>query len=670
MFRKFQLKDVGLASLLACVVLIAYLPSLNGSFIFDDKTYVPPPDNRNWSGLYHIWSKLGTTPQYYPATFTALWFEQRIWGDWLIGYHFTNVAEHTIAAWLIILLLRRLDVPGATLAGFIFALHPICVESVAYIAEEKNTLSLLLSLVAILLYLSFDSTRRLLTYVGATLIYMLALLCKTVVATTPGVLLVIIWWKYGRLGSRKDFLPLFPWLIIGGVAGMFSGWVEKKYCGAEGDDFVIPFVNRVLIAGEDIWFYLGKIVWPAKLTYIYPRWTVNSSEWWEYCFPISLVVIGFCLCFLAKLIRWPLAVFLIFIGSLFPVLGFWNIFYFSYSFVADHFQYFAMPAIIVPISAGIHIVAIKKNIFQKCAIAAYICIPVTLGILTWMQNDIYQDEDTIFQDTIRKNPSCWLAHCDLGLNLVNKGFVSEGLDHLQFAARLNPDSAEIHNNLGLALMLVPGSADAGLSQFEQALRIWPNFGPTQKNLAHALSLFPKRFPEAIEEYKLYLTRSPNDVDAHLALARLLASKPEESENAILECKTALKLKPDCLLAHEELGVLFAQRPDTYPEAIKEWNVILEIKPNSAVAHYNLGVILSQTSGRMSDALKEYKKALAIQPEYPEAHNELANALARTGQLSEAVDHYHEALRLKPDYREARRNLEVVLGWLGQQKRPQ
>ena len=209
----------------------------------------------------------------------------------MLGYHLTNVILHALSACLVVMIVKRLVVPGAWLAGLIFALHPVCVESVAWIAEQKTTLSGAFCLASALTYLHFDRTRQTSWYWLALGLFLLALMSKTVTATLPGALLVILWWQRGRLDWKRDLLPLVPWLAIGAVAGLFTAWVETTLIGAKGADFDMPLADRLLLAGRAIWFYSGKLLWPSNLTFIYPRWKIEANASWQYAFPLGLAAL-------------------------------------------------------------------------------------------------------------------------------------------------------------------------------------------------------------------------------------------------------------------------------------------------------------------------------------------------------------------------------------------
>src|SRR5271165_3022366 len=239
--------DFAILAIIFCSTLAAYLPALHGSPLWDDDGHLTKPDLQSLHGLSRIWFELGATQQYYPLLHSAFWLEHWMWGDAVEGYHLTNIVLHALSACLVVMIMRRLSLPGAWLGGFVFALHPVNVESVAWISEQKSTLSGVFCLAALLTYLHFDQVRRKAVYLLATGLFVLALLSKTVTAVLPAVLLVIFWWRRGRLEWKRDVLPLLPWFALGISAGLFTAWVERTLVGARGADFLLTPVQRVLI---------------------------------------------------------------------------------------------------------------------------------------------------------------------------------------------------------------------------------------------------------------------------------------------------------------------------------------------------------------------------------------------------------------------------------------
>lgn len=567
-----SLSDAALGALLSCSVLLAYWPALKGGPILDDLGHLTSPDLQSFHGLWRIWFDLGVVPQYYPLAHSAFWLEQKLWGGELLGYHLTNVLLHAAAALLVVAVVRRLALPGAWLAGFIFALHPVCVETVAWMSEQKTVLSAVFYLGAALAYLRFDRTRERARYWLALGLFLLALMSKTVAATLPAALLVIFWWQRGRLSWKRDVAPLVPWLAIGITAGLFTAWVERKYIGAEGPDFALTLAQRCLLPGRVLWFYLEKLLWPANLSFIYPRWTVDPAVWWQYLFPAAALALAAGLWLLARRRRGPLAGFLFFGGTLFPVLGFLNVYPFLYSYVADHYQYLASLGIIVPLASGLTLAATSRR--WAPALAALLL--VTLGVLSWSQSGLYQNTLTLYTDTVAHNPDCWMAHNNLGRDLLDlPGRVSEAMSHLHEALRLRPNNSMSHYNLGLA---------------------------NEK--------LPDRLPEAIAEYQAAIRINPDFTEAHDSLGKIYMGSGRLQE-AVAEFRSALRSSPEDPRVHNNLGIALA-RTGQLPEAIASFDTALRLKPDYADAHCNRGIALAQ-SGRLPEAIAEFETAQRIDP---------------------------------------------------------
>ena len=283
----FQNRNLLYGVLLCGAVLFAYHPAWQGAPIWDDDAHLTKPELRSLSGLGKIWTKLGSTQQYYPLVHSVFWVENRLWGREPLGYHLLNIFLHAFSSFLLYGILRRLAIPGAWLGAALFALHPIEVESVVWISELKNCLSGAFFFGAILTYLHFDSRRNWQLYLASFGLFSLGLLSKTAIAPMPAAMLSILWWKRGRIDWKKDLLPLLPFFLAGVSFGLFTAWVERTYIGANGREFTFSGIARVLIAGRAIWFYLGKLILPLNLTFIYRRWMVSQAVWQQYLFPCA-----------------------------------------------------------------------------------------------------------------------------------------------------------------------------------------------------------------------------------------------------------------------------------------------------------------------------------------------------------------------------------------------
>src|SRR5271165_3831549 len=562
--------SIGPGALIVCATILAYLPALSGEFIWNDSDYVTAPALRSLSGLARIWTQPGATQQYYPLLHTAFWVQHRLWGDNPLGYHVATLLLHAGSAVLFALVLRRLfdaagvqpvgrvgtaaaavgdpprpcprgPGPGAAwLAAILFALHPVHVESVAWITEQKNTLSLAFYLAAALAYLRFDGNRRPATYLAALALFVCSMLCKTVTATLPAALLVAFWWKRGRLGWRRDVAPLIPWLAMGAAAGLFSGWVEQAYVGAQGEDFTVPAIARALVAGRAVCFYAGKLAWPFGLNFIYPRWSVDAAVWWQWLFPLGVLAAGGSLFAVRRRARAPLAAFLFFVGSLFPALGFVNLYGARYSWVWDHWQY--LPDLGPLALAG----ACLAPLWRLPAPRLRWLVPalvVALAALTWSHCAMFHDNQTLYLKTLERNPGSWMAHNNLGLAWSKiPGKLDDAVAQYEEALRLKPDIAETHTNLGNAWSETPGRLDDAVAQYEEALRLKPDYADAHFYLANAL-VRKGGIPDAIRHYGEALRVQPDLAEASNNLGMVLCriGRPEEGMSRI---EAAIRMKPD------------------------------------------------------------------------------------------------------------------------------
>ena len=573
-------------------VFVVYLPALNGGMLWDDLSHITFPELRSVGGLWRIWTELGATQQYYPLLHTAFWLEHRLWGDSMLGYHLANAFLHATAAWLVVLVLRHLAVPGALLAGLIFALHPVCVESVAWISEQKNTLSAVFYLASGYVYLRFAATGlkpcsteaaqtgkvtqatepshrdvaqpfKAVHYWLAFALFICALLSKSVTATLPAALLVVVWWQRGRLEWRRDVLPLVPWLAIAAAAGAFTAWFEHQIIGAKGEAFDLTIIERVILAGRVIWFYLGKLLWPARLIFIYPRWTIDATSGWQYLYPAAALALAMALAAIARPIfapasqtasvgrRGPLAGYLFFCGTLVPALGFVNVYPFVFSFVADHFQYLASLGVIVPVASGLVIASERfaKGSVRVHALSA--AVVVVLGVLTWHRSAVYANVETLFGDTIARNPAAWMAYQNLGTALAAEDRLPEAIDAYEGALRARPDYPAARDNLVLAHMRLGDTLAArsdqsqrAIEHYEAVLQLEPGHFRAHYNLGTLLMDVPNRQGEAIAHFEKALAIQPASVEAHVNLGIALADIPSRTREAIAHLDTALTARPD------------------------------------------------------------------------------------------------------------------------------
>jgi tetratricopeptide (TPR) repeat protein len=638
MRRSVILGAVALA--VAAAAAAAYWPALTGGLVWDDDGHITRVALRSLQGLRAIWLEPGATQQYYPVLHSLFWIEHRLWGDAPLGYHLANLLLHLAACVLLYRVLRRLEAPGALLAASLFALHPVCVESVAWISEQKNTLSTVFYMAAALAYLRFDERRRPGWYAIATALFAAALLSKSVAASLPAAILVAFWWK-GRL-SWRSAAPLAPWFCLSAAAAVVTPWVESKFVGAYGPAFDLRWIDRILIAGRAPWFYLGKIVWPADLVFIYPRWRLDAADAWQYVYALAAALALGALWALRGRARGPLAAALLFVGTLFPALGFINVYPFVFSFVADHFQYLAAAMMISALSAGASILSGRWLAGRgKAAGAAALCVGAALACLTWRQCGKYHDIETFYRSILERNPSSWLAHDNLGVVLVQRRHLEEAVGHYQEAIRLNPDYPQAYNNYGNVLAQEGRFAEAA-EEYAGALRARPSFAAAEYNWGNAMN-DAGRYWQAELHLRNALRIQPDYPQAHYALANALANSGRIGA-AVPEYGEALRLEPDYPEAHANLGLALAQQGN-WAEALAQITEAVRLRPGYAEAHAYLGFALAG-SGRYEEALSAYGQALQIGLNNADLHYQMGLALRKLGRADEARAEFAEAKRME------------------------
>jgi tetratricopeptide (TPR) repeat protein len=602
-----------LGLLLVAVILMAYQPVWHAGFIWDDdefltdKPVIKSVDFKSADCLYRVWFTT-SLPDYYPMTASMLWLEWRLWANNPLGYHLANVLLHALSAILLWRVLQRLNLPGALLAASLFALHPVNVESVAWISEGKNTLCMFFYLGTLLFWLKFEDSGRRRWYGLALAGFALALFSKSAVAPWPVVLLGIAWWRRGRL-EWKDVRRAAPFFVMAAAVCWVTVWFH--YHRAIGNEVIRTdgFWSRLAGAGWAVWFYLYKAVLPLNLAFVYPRWQINARNMLSYI-PLVLLAAAFVLCWRWRR-GWGRGLFFglaYFVVMLLPVLGFLNIYFMRYSLVADHWQYFA---IIGPI-------ALAAAIIRRPVVAAALLL--ALGALTWKQCGMYAKVETLWQTTLRLNPNCWMAHGNLGDRFAQLGRIDEAIAQYQQALEMKPDLEEARRNLGVSFSKLG------------------------------------RMDEAISEYKKALEIQPDDVETHVNLGNIYCQLGQMDE-AILHYRKALEIQPDNAEAHVDLGNSFLQL-GRMNEAIPQYQKALEIKPRFAEAENNLGACLYH-QGRMDEAIAHYQKAVGIKPDYANARLNLGKALQKKESFGEAIAQFQKALQLEP----ADPAIQSSLAWL-------
>jgi len=655
----FWRRDWFWALVLIVFVLIAYAQVFRADFIWDDESHLTQnPCVVGPLGLKEIWTT--TQAVYYPLVLTTFWALHKFVGLNPLPYHALNVLLHAVSAILLWRVLRLLQVRGAWLGAALWALHPIMVQSVAWVTELKNTQSCVFYLLSILFFLKWEvqggavsrppsrrtGGRRALVFVLSLFCFILATLSKPSVVMLPFVLALCVWWVRGKIRWR-DTLAFAPFALISAVASAWTIWEQKFHARAVGPDWVQTFPERLIIAGKALWFYLGKLVWPHPLIFIYPRWHVDSSKVVAYLPLMAAIAAMIALWSVrAQLGRALVFAAAYYVISLFPVLGFFSVYFFRYSFVSDHFQYLASMAPLALAGAGIatllgrfcgapdhfasrpetvprlgnSIASPRPRLFISSALCGILLL--LLGFLTWRQTAEYHNLFALYTATLEKNPHCWMAHYNLGIVLSEQGEADQAIDHYREALTLRPDYAEAHYNLG-RLLVGKGQLNDAIAHYERAAAINPDDAAAQNNLG--VTLFGiGRADDAIAHYQKALEIRPQYAEASCNLANLLIAKGDFN-GAIARYTACLAVIPDQEEAQYNLASALLRTGRT-EEAIVEYQKVLRMHPENADTHANLGIAFL-TEGRVRDAIAEYTKALQISPENLAALSNLAWLLA-------------------------------------------
>jgi tetratricopeptide (TPR) repeat protein len=643
------------AGLLMLLVLVAYLPALAAGFIWDDDAYVTKnPMLTDPHGLREIWFTAHTQSQYFPLVYTTFRFEHELWGLNPFGFHLVNVLLHGVNVTLVWWVLRRLLVPGAWLAAAIFALHPVEVETVAWVTELKSIESLLFYLLAVLAWIEFvDSPGppRWRFYALALAAYLPALFAKTTACTLPAALVLVPWLRGQRIGWPRA-VQILPFVLIGIGMGLLTVWWEQ-HLGNYDENFGLAFTipQRMLIAGRALWFYAGKLFWPANLAFSYPHWNINAAD------PVQYIPVLACLATAVALWVWRekigsrvIAGIVFFVAALSPLLGFVREYTFMYTFVADHYQYTASIGLIA-IGAGALCRWLGGTAYFGPVAAALLLI---LGGLTWHQCGAYRNLETIWRDTLSKNPDSWMAHHNLGIELFEHGQIDEALQQYQAAVALYPQGDLEQSDLGAALLEKERYPEA-IEHLEKALTLNPKLQPAENNLALAYSDIGD-YEQAAAHYRKALQIDPNAMGSLMNLGSVL--KQQGNLEGAIECyRQGTEQFPKEVEPWRRLGeaLMAKQEPARAAEA---WQQAVRLAPDNSDLWLDLGnadVMETNYAG----AADSFRNAVKLNPDTAGLHYNLGLVLGLQGNREAEKEELTKALQLKPDYREAMQQLLLL-----------
>jgi protein O-mannosyl-transferase len=623
------------------VTWLAYLPALRGGFIWDDGLLIT--ENRlvtSLSGLRGIWLSSAAT-DYTPLTLTAFWMEWRMWADNPMGYHIVNLVLHISSALLLWRVLYKMAVPGAWLGAMLFAVHPVNVASVAWIAEQKNTLSLFFLLLSIDRFIAFRACGTPVQYILSLAAAACAYLSKGSTVILPFILIGCIWGREQRI-RFKDIITTLPFLALAAAMAFVTIEFQRRYVGAATVHESIGF--RLIRAGYAIWFYIGKDIWPFGLCPVYPKWDIHQENPISYL-PAVAVGIALIIFWLARK-SWGRP-FLLCLGyvliCLLPVLGFVNMGFMDQAYVADWWQQIPMIGVMALIGAGIVTLWRRLGKSHQGAMSGAVGLMIALlASLTWREAMGYESMEIYSRRVLARNPDSWSAHTNLATTLLAQSRFDEAIIHLKEAIQLNPHNEEAINNLGNALAGKGKTVDA-IAQFQEAIRLRPSDASAHCNLGHALEL-NGRYDDAIVEDSEALRIKPNLAQAEYNLASVLKALGR-LDDAIFHYREAIRIEPKYAEAHNNLGNIY-QKQGMPDEAIAEYRTALRLRPDNATDWFNLATAL-QANGKSDDAISAYQQAIRLDPKMIAANWNLASLLLSLNREDEGLNYIRKVMALNP-----------------------
>ena len=549
--------------ILALLVAASYFPAVWAGFVWDDEIIRKIDAVRNWSGIWDLWFSPSAVyresgageDHYWPLTYTTFWLEHKLWGFAPLGYHVVNILLHFVNTALLWSLLLRLRVPGAFFAAAVFAVHPLHVESVALVIARKDLLSAFFYLTAVLMWLRYAEAARPHRYIGALLLFVAGMLCKSIVVTLPAALLILQWWRHGSI-ARADLLRTLPFFVAGSAITLAdmsfyeSGNIPFDYSAAE----------RVLIAAHALWFYVGKLAWPVDLAAIYTHWDVSVSDPAEWGYVVAALVLGALFWFLRSRIgHGPFACALFFALTLSPVLGFFPFGYMNISFVADRYQYLAGIGMIVLFAgtASCGVARLPQARRGMTRVAALVLL-VLLGAATWNQTGFYRDNITFFGRAVSINPESWAAHAYMGGVLFSVGRYAEAENHFRRSIELDPSAGNFRRLASFFRKLQ--RYGESLEAYRSAIETDPGFANAYAEMGELLFQL-RRYEESIENTNRAVSLLPDHPQLYvlhyrMGEAALMLNRLDEAQR---HYENALRARPDFKEAANRLAELGSAR---------------------------------------------------------------------------------------------------------------
>ena len=701
--HKFQQNALPLLAFLAAIF-VFYFPALSGEFIWDDVILSEEEAIHNWSGLWSIWfapSEIVREKHYWPMTYTTFWLEHKLFGLSPIGYHIVNCILYFTNVVLIWRLLLRLEVPGAWAISMLFTVHPLHVESVAWVIEQKSLLSALFYLGSVHVWLRFRESPNSKTYALALGLYVLGLLSKSIVVTLPATLLVLLWWKQERV-TAQDVMRVLPFFIVGFVVTLGD---YLFYVSLRESELAYSFLERTLIAAQSVWFYVGKLLWPANLIVIYPHWNVsvgNLVAW--LCVAATVGVLILLWSCRSRIGKGPLAGIVFFIITLSPILGFMDYGYMQHSFVADRYQYLAgLGLIAVLVGGAVHAMQSQITSFRPVFRGAFAVLVIGLGALTWRQAAIYQEGIVFFRHITTHNPVAYNAYYNLGSVLFEAGRYEESYEASLKATEFQPDKSLAHANVAGALIEMERYGEAEES-IRRAVELDPQSDVAWQNYG-SLHFRQQRYEEAVVAYQKAIDLGADSTSVYINIADSYYELGHHTQNMELIDRASTYLQRILKLAGDSPETLLIaadalREQKQYAKAIKIYKKILAIDFNFAKAYAGMGdalfrleryeeaieslkrsielhsipsstiiplILMGESSsklGRSLDATQYYERAVELGSQNVNALGHLATVRFQEKRYEEALRLFRSARDSRPELAQTHANIGAILYHLG------
>ncbi len=654
---------------LAITTFAVYFPVRNYEFLhYDDDVYVTNnkevQSGLSWHGVEWAFTT-GHGANWHPLTWLSLMLDCKLFGVKSGPMHIVNVLFHIANSILLFVVLARMT-KGVWQSAFIaglFALHPLHVESVAWVAERKDMLSTLFWLLTMLAYVRYVERPSAGRYIAVPVLFAIGLLAKPMLVTLPFVLLLLDYWPLERIGGQKTEdrrqRASLKWLIIEktplivlSAASSIVTFIVQQQGGAVVASNRLLFDERIFNAIVSYPAYLGKMLWPVHLAVLYPH-PINRIPAAEalICAVILILITVLCVYYVRRH-KYLFVGWLWYLGTLVPVIGIVQV---GSQAMADRYTYVPLIGIFIIITFGVTEL-LKEKPFGKIALGILAGVSLSAcAVVTTQQLKYWKDSLALFEHTLNVIEGNDIIENNYANILVDKGRPGEAMKYFSRAINLHPDSPGVRNNYGSALREA-GRVDEAIEQFKIAIKIDPNYELAHYNFGLALAA-KGDYEGAIQQYQLYAGTAVDLTDIRQGLAAELA-KEGKVNDAVNQFQQAMTVKPNSAEVLSNFGYALAQSGKPQ-EAIEYYNKAIAIEPNNVIAHGRLALALA-AAGRIDEAIEQCRVVIAARPNDAEMQNNLGILLQRQDKIDEAIECYKKALQIDPKLQKARENLDSAL----------